>query len=69
MVNENSDIQKAVALLRQIRLLLGRNYKSSIRDAWMTGNYSGHCLDQWSSELQQIRNTLGPSWLAQVRIK
>ena len=58
---------KAIEVLREINTLLGRNYKSSIRQAWMDGNYSAVGLDKWSSELQQIRNFFGPSWLVRVR--
>lgn len=38
----------------------GRNWKSALRDAWMTGDYNGF---ERSNVLQCIRNTFGPSWL------
>lgn len=60
--------EQAIEVLRQVKALLGRNYKTAIRNAWMNGNYAGECLNQWSSQLQQIRNTFGPSWLVKARV-
>lgn len=54
-------------LLRTVKAKLGRNYKSAIREAWMNGNYSNHGLSEWSSQLQNMRNNLGPSWLVDAR--
>jgi hypothetical protein len=43
----------------------GRTWKSSLRTAWMTGNYDGF---EGACYLQQIRNTFGPSWLCNLRL-
>ncbi len=43
----------------------GRNWKTHLRDAWMTGNYGGF---EASNYLQQVRNNLGPSWLVRFRL-
>jgi hypothetical protein len=59
--------QQALDTLRAVKSALGRNYKSAIRQAWMTGDYRGQLLQDWSSQLQQIRNSFGPSWLVRAR--
>ena len=43
----------------------GRNWKQTLRDAWMTGNYDGFAQGDY---LQQIRNVFGPSWLISFRL-
>jgi hypothetical protein len=43
----------------------GRNWKSALREAWMTGIYDDF---QGSNFLQQIRNTFGPTWLIRFRL-
>jgi len=43
----------------------GRNWKSALREAWMSGDYSGF---ERSNVLQCLRNTLGPSWLVRFRL-
>ena len=67
MNTENMTNNEAIEVLRQVKIILGRNYKTAIRNAWMNGNYSAESLGQWSSQLQQIRNTFGPSWLVRTR--
>jgi hypothetical protein len=57
----------ALQVLRQVRDKLGRNYKSVIREAWMSGNYEIAGLSEWGNRLQQIRNALGPTWLVNAR--
>lgn len=42
----------------------GRNWKSALREAWMSGNYDGFAQ---AGYLQQIRNTFGPAWLVSYR--
>lgn len=42
----------------------GRYWKQALREAWMTGNYSGFA---GSGFLQQIRNNYGPEWLVKFR--
>lgn len=43
----------------------GRNWKSELRQAWMTGDYGTF---EQSNYLQQIRNSFGPSWLVRFRL-
>lgn len=43
----------------------GRNWKSALREAWMTGNYG---LFDDAGYLQQIRNQFGPIWLVKFRL-
>ena len=61
--------QEALALLAKVKAKLGRNYKSAINRAWMTGDYHSESLSEYSCRLQNIRNSLGPSWLAKARPK
>jgi hypothetical protein len=43
----------------------GRNWKSALNTAWMTGNYpTGSILPA----LQQIRNEYGPTWLTRFSL-
>lgn len=60
---------KAIAcdLLAIVRAELGRGYKAAIRDAWIDGNYSDRGLGEWASQLQQARNSFGPSWLVSAK--
>lgn len=47
----------------------GGNWKQVLRDAWMAGGYdaqSGHYI---AGPLQNLRNTLGPSWLTRFSLK
>jgi hypothetical protein len=41
----------------------GRSTRRRIREAWMSGNYYAEDLERWSSDLQNIRNQFGPTWL------
>lgn len=43
----------------------GRNWKSALRQCWMTGIYPADCN---APALQQIRNTFGPSWLVKFKL-
>lgn len=54
-----------LSALRQWADKHGRNWKQSLRDAWMNGMYDGF---EGSNCLQQIRNTFGPSWLVTFRL-
>lgn len=51
--------------LEKFAAIHGRNWKAPLREAWMTGDYDGF---KESNYLQQLRNTLGPSWLAKFRL-
>ena len=44
----------------------GRCWKSALNNAWSTGIYS--CGDNCSA-LQNVRNNLGPSWLARLNLR
>ena len=42
----------------------GRLWKGELRNAWMTGVYDRATIErEHDGLLQQVRNTLGPSWL------
>jgi len=57
--------EEQLAALRAFAARHGRNWKSKLNDCWSTGNYDhGHGVsNDEDAELQQIRNTFGPSWL------
>lgn len=44
----------------------GRTWKQDLRNAWMDGDYG--CNEDIAGYLQQVRNTLGPSWLIQFKV-
>jgi len=55
--------------LRLFATANGRNWKSELSDAWMTGNYRAYRLGGADSALlQQVRNNYGPSWLVKYRL-
>jgi hypothetical protein len=60
------DESEARQVLEEVRAVLGRNYKSAVRSAWMNGDYEAQGLSKWASRLQQIRNQYGPSWLVRA---
>ena len=42
----------------------GRNWKTTLSDAWMTGRYDSTTVRRdHDGLLQQVRNQCGPSWL------
>lgn len=43
----------------------GRYWKRLLRHAWETGDYQ---VEDDSASLQQVRNTLGPSWLVRFKL-
>jgi hypothetical protein len=51
--------------IRDFAIANGRNWKSKLRDKWMTGRYSAQ---DDSVCLQQIRNYFGPSWLFNFKL-
>lgn len=63
-MNEPLD-PRTLEALRYARQIHGRNYKAPIRQAWEDGNYHRQCLEDYSSELQSLRNARwgGPAWL------
>lgn len=56
-------MNRALAILTQLKRKYGRAYKINIRQAWETGNYS--TFPELAYELQWMRNNLGPKWLNQ----
>jgi len=53
------------AALLKFRQMHGRRWKSWLRCAWMNGVYPTYCIDNGDDcLLQQVRNQLGPNWLA-----
>jgi len=47
----------------------GRNWKTTLSDAWMTGRYDSTTVRRdHDGLLQQVRNQCGPGWLKTVRI-
>lgn len=57
--------QEQLTALSNYALKYGRNWKSSLRDAWMSGDYCGF---EQSNYLQQVRNSFGPSWLVRFSL-
>lgn len=53
-----------LSVLRQYKLTHGRRWKNTLLTAWMTGIYDD---SDNTCVLQQIRNTLGPTWLVNIR--
>jgi len=41
---------------RVAKLHHGRNWRSNVRNAWMTGNYEAECLGEFAGILQSLRN-------------
>jgi hypothetical protein len=63
-IHESLTVQQQNAI-EQFICRSGRCWKDALRECWMTGRYPSECD---SASLQQIRNTLGPSWLARVKL-
>jgi hypothetical protein len=58
-----------IEALKEFAKVHGRNWKSALREAWMTGNYEGiEPYGNTAAYLQQVRNTFGPSWLVRFRL-
>lgn len=55
----NKLTQDQLEALRTYAANNGRTWKAKLGDDWMTGRSNG--------ELQQIRNTFGPTWLTRFR--
>lgn len=69
LVSGKIDKERAREVLREVRDRHGREYKKLIWSAWMTGRYEYEGLGKWQCELQLIRNSLGPTFLQNVRYK
>jgi hypothetical protein len=53
--------------IQQWARIHGRTWKYDLRQAWMTGDYG--CNQDIAPPLQQLRNSLGPSWLVRFRLE
>lgn len=61
-------LEKDLELLRTVRKLVGRMYKSHIWEAWMDGNYIRRGLEEYAGRLHSLRNRRGPTWLSLVKV-
>jgi len=52
--------------LARVAKYYGRTWKSTLRQAWMTGQYGCYMEDR--EALQNVRNSYGPSWLANLKL-
>jgi hypothetical protein len=57
--------QQQIWALQQFARVHGRTWKSALRARWERGNWLS---DEYASDLQTLRNTHGPSWLARFRM-
>ena len=55
--------------LRRFAAAKGRTWKQALRDAWMAGGYDATTGEYINGPLQQLRNTLGPTWLTRFTFK
>ena len=60
------DVQSAAP--RAFAAKYGRTWKQKLRDAWTNATLYQHIEPHHVAALQQVRNTLGPSGLAKVRL-
>lgn len=60
MSQTNQPTEAQMAALRKYAAQHGRTWKSQLQTDWM---YS-----RAGAELQQVRNTLGPSWLVRFKL-
>jgi hypothetical protein len=61
MTDYPAPTQMQLEALREWRRLFGRTWKASLRAEWESGRIS-------SPELQALRNTHGPRWLAKFKL-
>jgi|SRR6516162_5642574 len=57
--------QKQEFAIEAFAKIHGRNWKSVLRDAWMSGAYP---YGSDTASLQQVRNYFGPAWLVSYRL-
>jgi len=56
-------------VLEYVRAKFPNRWRLMIREAWMTGDYSALGLrENDDALLQTMRNTRGPTWLANIKI-
>ena len=61
----NQPTPEQQAALDRFRVKHGRRWKAWLRASWSSGVYPIYaCENGDDALLQQVRNTLGPSWLA-----
>ena len=61
--------KEQIEALKKWASVHGRNWKSALREAWMTGDYKGiEPYGNTAAYLQQVRNTFGTSWLVNFRL-
>lgn len=60
--------EQAKKVVAEVKKEVGNSYKRVIRDCWTSHSYIKNGLDNYSVQLQRIRNTLGPSWLSRVKV-
>ena len=46
----------------------GKHWKKDLRECWQAARYPYHLSTDCSAYLQQVRNQLGPSWLAKFQL-
>lgn len=54
--------------LRQFAHCNGRNWKATLRHCWESGNWDACPSHVEAGYLQQVRNTLGPTWLVRYKL-
>lgn len=59
--------EQASALVHFAKIV-GRNWKRELSDCWMRAQYPAPIPEDLAAPLQQIRNDLGPSWLANAKL-
>lgn len=67
--NNDWPSKEQIEALQSWKRVHGRNWKSALREAWMSGDYNG--IDphgNTAAYLQQVRNTFGPSWLTRLTL-
>lgn len=67
MANNYPSVEQLEAL-RTFAAANGRNWKSNLRQAWMTGIYDEYAGTGRRDLLQQVRNAFGPTWLVRFRL-
>lgn len=66
---KNQPSVEQLAAVRRFAASQGHTWKQALRDAWMRGYYPVGTQGDDSGYLQQLRNTLGPSWLKTFKLE
>jgi hypothetical protein len=68
-MNKPQPSAEQLAALTLFAAANGRYWKAVLREVWINGNYASTDLNGAdSAALQQLRNTLGPSWLVKFKL-